>query len=220
MSTEELSGGALAPTRQHKRRLWPWAGLPLALLVAAIFALPLSRRVAAPLPVLTTVPPFELVDHEGKAFGERQLSGHAWIANFVFTRCPTICPLFSQKMARLQEQTQPLGDRLLLVSFTVDPEYDTPERLLAYAQKYRAQPRWRFLTGSYERLRAVIADGMKVHLAKGSDPDDLMSIAHGSHFVLVDSAMQVRGYYRYDDDDALERLLEDARRLARKEDQL
>ncbi|MFZ5471506.1 MAG: SCO family protein [Myxococcota bacterium] len=194
----------------------PWFWVLFVLLAGGI---PIVRAVRVelppPLPVLATVPRFQLTDQHGQTFDAQQLQGKVWVANFIFTRCPTICPLFTQQMGTIQHRGRNLGQYFHLVSFTVDPEHDTPEKLLAYAQTHRVSPRmWSFLTGSYEALKAVIVDGMKVHMQKGVDPDDLMSIGHGSHFVLVDAKMQVRGYYQFNDPGAVDKLLRDAGLLA------
>ncbi len=190
-----------------------------ALFVAVAMGVPIIRSVRTelppPRPVYATVPDFELVDQYGQRFTKKNLEGQVWVANFIFTRCPTICPVFTQKMHTIQHRGRNLGQYFHLVSFTVDPEHDTPEKLLAYAQTHRASPRmWSFVTGKREELEKVVIDGMKVHMQRGSDPDDLMSIGHGSHFVLVDAKMQVRGYYRFDDPGAIDELLRDAGLIA------
>jgi protein SCO1/2 len=139
------------------------------------------------------------------------------VANFIFTRCPTICPVFTQKMARFQKQTDEFGGQLALVSFSVDPEYDTPERLTAYAAKHGADPaRWSFLTGDYQQLKGIIVGGFKMAMGRNEeDPQDLPNIFHGSHFVLVDRTGEIRGYYNSEHDDEVERLLREAKQLVR-----
>ena len=100
---------------------------------------------------------FSLVDQTGQPFTDAALRGKVSIVSFVFTRCDTICPVISMKMARIQEKTFDLSRDIKLVSFSVDPEYDTPARLAEYADKYGADPeRWRFLTGPYKAVYALI----------------------------------------------------------------
>lgn len=216
-------------TQAHLPALWNRAHEHLAALVAKPafwgmlvvlgVGLPILRTVQTelpkPLPVLATVPEFTLTDQYGQRFDGKSLEGKVWVANFIFTRCPTICPLFTSKMGTIQHRGRGLGQYFHLVSFTVDPEHDTPSQLLAYAQSHRVSPRmWSFLTGPRDELKRVIADGMKVYLAKGTDPDDLMSIGHGSHFVLVDAQMRIRGYYQFDDPGSIDAILRDAGLLA------
>ncbi len=182
-------------------------------------AVPIIRTVRIelppPLPVLGSVPDFSLTDQYGQSFEPKKLEGQVWVANFIFTRCPTICPLFTSKMGEIQHRGRGLGQYFHLVSFTVDPENDTPEKLLAYAESHRVSPRmWSFVTGPREELKKVIVDGMKIHMQKGTDDDDLMSIGHGSHFVLVDTKRQIRGYYLFNEPGSIDRVLRDAGLLA------
>lgn len=173
----------------------------------------LRAATAKPLPVLGQVPAFELTDARGQPFGSAQLDGKVWVANFVFTRCPTICPAFTAKMGSIFKRSSQLGDEAQLVSFTVDPEFDTPEVLAEYAKNARAGARWHFLTGTREALTKVVVDGMMMPMEKGAD-GDLMSIGHGSYFVLVDRHRKIRGLYRFHDDEAVEQVLADLPRVA------
>jgi protein SCO1/2 len=161
-----------------------------------------------PLPVLGTVPTFELTSQTGKAWSSKSLDGRVWVANFVFTRCPTICPAFTAKMARIQKKT---ADEVSLVSFSVDPEFDTPAKLAEYATKYEATPRWTFLTGERPAIEAVVVKGMMQPMVKGDG--SLMSIGHGSYFVLIDGKQQIRGFYRFNDEDSVQQEVRDAAAL-------
>lgn len=165
---------------------------------------------------LGEVPAFALTRHDTSAFGRDALLGKVWIANFIFTRCPTVCPKFTAKMAQVQRRTELLGTDLQLVSFSVDPKHDTPERLAAYGEKYGADfSRWSFLTGKHEALEKTVVEGFKISM--GRDPevaDEVFSIFHGEHFVLVDRAGKIRGYYQSSDQEAVDRLVSDAMDLA------
>lgn len=191
------------------------AGLGLALAaVVAWRALAPREDPRVQLPVLSQVPPFAFVDQTGAPFGAHELEGRVWVANFIFTRCPNICPRFTAKMASVQDKSADLGG-LTLVSFTVDPEHDTPEVLAAYAQKHHADGRrWHFLRGPRPELEQVIRDGMMQPMDMG-DGVDLNTVVHGSYFALVDGQRRVRGIYRFSDADAVDALLHDARILLR-----
>lgn len=199
----------------HVSRL---AGRPLvwAVLVAAIFSWPIVRaaqaRLPPPLPVLASLPRFDLTDENGRAFGSGDLEGKVWVASFIFTRCPTICPRITARMAEVQRRTQQLAPAFHLVSFTVDPEYDTPERLRGYARSHRASPRlWSFLTGPEEAVKEAVVGGLKVSMGKergpGGGPEEIF---HGSHLVLVDARGRVRGYYDPEEPGAVDRVVRDA----------
>ena len=161
------------------------------------------------------IPAFTLTSHENKAFGVAQMKGKVWIADFVFTHCPTVCPRLTKQMADLQDKTKPLGDRVHLVTFSVDPENDTPEVLAAYAKKYGADPaRWVFLTGSLADIEGAVMSGFKIAMGKEKAKDTgLVSVFHGEKFVLVDRDAKIRGYYDADDV-GMRNLLRDTEALA------
>jgi len=208
----------VTPSPPRRPALERWFGNPL-LLAAAAVAIFLAVTVASILrtpattapPVLGTLPPFELTDQQGQPFGTTELSGHVWIANFIFTRCPTVCPLFTQRMAGIQKRTRQLGMHLRLVSFSVDPDYDTPEVLEAYAERFAANPyKWKFLTGDYERIRVTVRDGLKVAMQRAGQTGDVPDIIHGTHFVLLDQRGRIRGYYASDDPEEVDRMVRQA----------
>lgn len=141
--------------------------------------------------------------------------GKVWVAAFMFTRCPTVCPEITRRMKRVQDRAKEQALELRLVSFSVDPEHDTPEVLTRYAGEYGADLRsWTFLTGDYETIARTAEQGFKMGLSGRADPTaEHMGITHGSHLVLVDRQGVIRGYYRTKEDAELDRLLTDAKRL-------
>jgi protein SCO1/2 len=160
--------------------------------------------------VLYPLPAFTLTDQFGKPFGSKDLEGKVWIANFVFTHCPTMCEGLTQSMAKVQKRVRHMRDTVQLVSFSVDPENDTPEVLLEYAKKHDAnQLRWRFLTGELGSVKTAVVQGFKLPMEKDPPVDDaLLSITHGSKLVLVDQSLRIRGYYDTDDE-SIQRLMAD-----------
>src|SRR5690348_7472480 len=96
------------------------------------------------LPVMGQVPQFNLVAENGEPFDAASLTGHVWVANFVFTKCTGPCPTMTRRMRQIQAQSQSVR----LVSFSVDPANDTPSALAAYAKNFSPDfARWHFLTG-------------------------------------------------------------------------
>ena len=193
------------------------ANIGAAVLIAALFATALascSHR-QEPLPILGHVPAFSLRSSEGQDRSEGDLKGSIWVADFIFTHCPGICPLLSAHMSRLQHDLEkgPLRD-VRLVSFSVDPARDTPAVLREYGEHWQADPqRWWFLTGE---LYALIGKGFQLAVADRtpgaeSDAEDL--ITHSDRFVLVDRDLQIRGYYRPLEEEGLTRLVADITRL-------
>ncbi len=162
---------------------------------------------SAGLPVMWQIPPFSFRDQNGRPASEADLRGHVVIADFVFTTCTTICPLITAKMALMQRRLP--SDTLRFVSFSVDPARDTPEALKKYAAAWRpGELRWLLLQTTPAGL-ASLAQAMFVSV-KPVEKD----IAHSNLFFLVDEQGGVRGIYESDRDDAIERLVQDAKALA------
>jgi protein SCO1/2 len=168
-----------------------------------------------PPPELGSVGEFALTDQAGKAVTPATLRGKVWAAAFMFTRCPTVCPRITRRMRDLQQSAASARVALDLVSFSVDPDHDTPEVLRAYAQKYGADlTSWRFLTGDLEVVRRTSEQGFKLALdGKATPGAEHFGLFHGSHLVLVDAAGKIRGYYRTSEDEQMKQLLEDAKSL-------
>ena len=173
----------------------------------------LQVQMPPPMPVMGQVPAFKLTDQYGKPFSsDDHLKGRVWVANFIFTRCPSICPVFSKKMFQIQDHVRGLGEAFHLVTFTVDPEFDKPEVLFAYARAQKASPRmWSFLTGARPDVERIVGKGgLNQQITKEGEGDDIMSIGHGGHFVLVDQKMQIRGYYDSSEPQSVDLILRDA----------
>ena len=171
----------------------------------------LSNR---PLSSYGTVPAFNLVNQEGEPFGSDQLAGKIWIADFVFTMCPGPCPMISSRMSELQKPLEKTD--IHLVSFTVDPERDTPEALRTYAEKLHAQPkRWDFLTGARPEIYALVRDGFKLAVSEADEETGVP--VHSTRVVLVDRHGTIRGYYDALAPDAVTKLLADANHLFREQ---
>ena len=170
-----------------------------------------------PLPDLGEVPAFSLFDQTGAAFTDAAMRGHVTIVSFIFTRCDTICPVISMKMQRIQEKTFDVGDWVKLVSFSVDPKYDTPAVLAEYAKRYSALPdRWRFVTGDYDKVYSLIEGPFMTSMLREPDrPSGVPDIRHGGYFLLVDPKLHIRGIYDSNYIHRLDELIRDARFLAR-----
>ncbi len=161
-----------------------------------------------------TVPPFQLVNQNGQAFGSAQLIGKIWIADFVYTTCPGPCPMMSSRMSELQKPLQKTD--VHLVSFSVDPEKDTPQVLRGYAEKLQADPaRWDFLTGPKSAIYKLSHDGFKLAVSDGSQEQGIP--VHSTRMVLVDRHGQIRGYYEATEPEAITKLLADTNHLLREQ---
>jgi len=188
------------------------------LLAAALGFAALGRGPHAtehPLPILGRVADFALVDQASAPVSRTVLDGAPWVASFVFTRCPLVCPRLSDRMRTLQALAKGQATSLRLVTFSVDPEHDAPDVLQSYAEAYGAdRARWRFLTGSEAQVEAV-ARSFSVALDGEADPSKAdFGIMHSGHLVLVDGRGRIRGYYPSGEDGVERRILADVERLA------
>ena len=163
-------------------------------------------RKAEPLPVFGEVAPFTLTAQTGQPFESSSLKGHLWVADFIYTTCRGPCPRMSTLMSQLNRGTAGQPD-LMLVTFTVDPEHDTPEVLADYAKRYNADAaRWHFLTGAREDLHKISRDSFKVGNVDGS-------LNHSTRLVLVDRQGRIRRYYGIEEGSPVGRILEDIQTL-------
>src|SRR5207245_10705612 len=159
-----------------------------------------------------TVPSFQFVNQNGQSFGSAQLAGRIWIADFIYTTCPGPCPMISTRMSELQKPLEKTD--VHLVSFSVDPEKDTPQVLRGYADKLQAEPqRWDFLTGPKSAIYKLSHDGFKLAVSDGSDAQGIP--VHSTRMVLVDRHGEIRGFYEATAADAVTKLLADTNHLLR-----
>lgn len=153
-----------------------------------------------PLPQLGELPTFQLTDQSGKSFGSEQLRGQVWVANFIFTSCAGVCPLLTRKMGEVQDFLVKRGvDGVKLISISVDPVTDTPERLASYAESFQADSeRWHFLTGSEPAVQDLVVKGFRISMGKMA-AETGFEVVHGERFVLVDGLGRIRSYYQSDE---------------------
>lgn len=170
----------------------------------------LSRGEEEPaLDVLADVPAFSLTDQNNETVTLETLKGKPWVADFVFTRCGGPCPQMTAKMAALQET---LPKEMRFVSFSVDPEHDTPAVLKEYAKIFGAdESRWHFLTGEKSAIFAQ-ARGMLLTAIPATENN---AIIHDERFLLIDAQGRLRGAYHSKRDEEMKQLASDAKRVAR-----
>src|SRR5437667_7468220 len=161
-----------------------------------------------------TVPEFVLLNQDGKNFGSAELRGKIWIADFIYTTCPGPCPMISSRMSELQKPLE--KTEVHLVSFSVDPEKDTPAILRSYAERLQAEPgRWDFLTGPKSAIYKLSHDGFKLAVSDGSDAQGIP--VHSTRMVLVDRHGAIRGYYDATEPEAVTKLVADTNHLLREQ---
>ena len=153
---------------------------------------------------------FTLTNQDGRTIDESIFDGRYTVLDFVFTNCPFACPGMTAQMALVQEKTD-----APLVSITVDPDNDTPQRLRAFAENYAADlDRWTFLTGDEGTIRGVL-DGLGLGIR--DDPSQtieldgggsMANIAHPTRLILIGPDRSVRGMFSYTSQREIDLLIE------------
>lgn len=165
--------------------------------------------------VFRTIPPFRLLDQDSAVVTEIALKDKIHVADFFFTRCGSICPKLSSQLSRVQEVFGQQPD-VHLVSYSVDPEHDTPAVLRRYAREYDARPgRWTFVTGPQNAIYRLALKGYFLPVQQDEDengnPDE--TFTHSEKLVLVDKEGVIRGYYDGTDKKDVDRLILEIRVL-------
>jgi cytochrome oxidase Cu insertion factor (SCO1/SenC/PrrC family) len=146
----------------------------------------------APIPL----PDFTLTERNGKQVSLADLKGKVWVASFVFTRCTGPCPKVSAAVARLQSELAPTRPDLRFVTFSVDPDHDTPAVLAKYAERFGAKPGvWLFLTGKEGEVHKLLNEGFLVHAARNQNGKPGDEFTHSTKLVVVDKVGRVRGLF-------------------------
>ena len=165
--------------------------------------------------IYNRIPPFSLIDQDGKTVNQSVVKDKIYVASFFFTRCGTVCPQISSQLTRVQDifRTNP---GIAFLSHSVDPEHDRPAQLKAYAQKYEAIPgKWYFLTGSKADIYNLAMRGYYLPVVdagvKDGTPDE--TFIHSEKLVLVDREGIARGFYDGTDKTDVDRLVLEIRVL-------
>ena len=185
-------------------------------LAASSLAARARRRAGAPaatqeraldqrLPILAESPSFAFTNVDGSTVDPAALRGRVWIADFIFTRCTITCPMTTAKMSVLRRSIR--SDGVRFVSFSIDPEFDSPDVLRAYARRWKGDARWLLLSGPTAQVTAF-AQAMNMPFRRTAMPNE--PIMHSSLFFLFDQRGRLRGQYASLDDAAVRRLVADA----------
>ena len=166
----------------------PWVYIIAFVIIIALIAVMQPDGAEEQLPIIGKIPAFDLVDQNSKQFTLKNLEGNVWLADFIFTTCSGPCPIMTERMGMVQHDLLET-EKLKFVSFTVNPDYDTPEVLKKYAQRFDADVgSWSFVTGKYEQIQELIVEGFKM-----GDVEEI--VFHSTRFALVDHEGNLRGYY-------------------------
>jgi protein SCO1/2 len=195
-----------------RRYIWVVAFVVGALTFTALRCSGRLRHVPDPPEVMFALPTnYALVDQEGRPFDPETLHGKVWVAGFVFTTCPSSCPVVTKAMHDLRERFDRYGVEVEMVSFTVDPAHDTPAVLRQYmADQALPSEHWRFVTGEPEAVFRLVRQGFKLGVGeREADATGVAyDIAHSTKLALVDGDGGVRGFYGIDDEYGTDEIFE------------
>ena len=165
------------------------------------------------LPNYGKLPSFQFTERSGQALSDADLKRKVWIGSFIFTSCGGQCPLIVAELKKIQKALR-FKDNFRLISFTLDPTRDTPNRLSEYAQGVAADPyKWLFLTGENIEIQKLVQSGFQLASVGAEKMDG--DIVHSSMLVLMDGGGRIRGYYDSTDADRMKTLMKDAKGLIR-----
>jgi protein SCO1/2 len=161
--------------------------------------------------VYHVIPNFNFTDQDSTAVTNETFKGKIYVADFFFTSCRTICPIMKTQMLRVYDSIQHYPD-VLLLSHTIDPEYDTVALLHDFAKRLDVKSdKWHFVTGVKDSIYHVAQTGyFATAMEDKSEPDGFI---HSGAFLLIDKERRIRGKYDGTKDEDVNRLLADIGRL-------
>lgn len=159
-----------------------------------------------------TVPEFIYLTQDSTYLKSKDITDKIWVAKFFFTHCPTICPPMTSAMKEVNNELSDASDEVVFLSFSIDPDRDTPGRLQTYIERHEIKAdNWYFLTGDESETHQLGVDGFRIHAeANDASPG---GFAHSPNFVLVDENQNIRGVYDGLDKKERDRLVSDVRKL-------
>lgn len=157
------------------------------------------------------IDPFQYTDQGGSSFSLDNLKNKVWVADFIFTNCTSVCPMLTANMVGLQKELKAAGAKAEIVSFSVDPEKDSPNALKKYIGKFNGDfTNWHALTGyKFEEMQKFARHSFKSIVQKDTTSDQVI---HATSFFLVDQSGTIVA--RYDGLDNLnDKIIKDVKAL-------
>ncbi|MFI1771854.1 SCO family protein [Thalassobellus citreus] len=141
------------------------------------------------------VPAFSFTNQDGKIITNKDYEGKVYVVEFFFTTCPTICPRMNANLIQVQNAFKDF-DNFGVASFTINPDYDTPEILKAYADTYGVtNPNWNLMSGDKDAIYKLSNTGFNIYVGEGDESAG--GFEHSGNFALIDK----NGFIRSRKDD-------------------
>lgn len=172
-----------------------------------------QREVVGTDTVYHTIAPFSFIDQDSAIITNETFRDKIYVADFFFTTCRTICPIMKTQMLRVYEATSEMPD-VLLLSHTIDPEYDTVALLHDFADRLGVESkRWHFVTGVKDSIYKIAQTSyFATAMEDKTEPDGFI---HSGAFLLIDKKQRIRGKYDGTRDEDVNQLIVDIKRLQR-----
>lgn len=163
--------------------------------------------------VYHTIAPFRFVDQDSATITNSNFTGKIYVTDFFFTSCRTICPIMKLQMLRVYEATADMPD-VLILSHTIDPEWDTVALLHDFAQRLGVESRrWHFVTGVKDSIYKIAQTSYyATAMEDRTEPDGFI---HSGAFLLIDRKGRIRGKYDGTNEADVNRLVSDIKKLRR-----
>lgn len=167
--------------------------------------------------VYQTIPPFKFINQYGDSITNKSLDGDIYVADFFFTSCPSICPVMQRNMLNVYQAFKTVND-FKIISFSIDPKYDSVRVLKKYADKLGvAGKTWYFLQGKKDDTYKLA--GNFLMSAPTEDKNVPGGHTHDGYFVLIDKQKRIRGTYMGTDPEQVTRMIADIKILRAEPDQ-
>ncbi|PWH85105.1 SCO family protein [Brumimicrobium oceani] len=158
------------------------------------------------------VPKWEYLTQDSTVLSSQDIDNKVWIVDFFFSYCPTICPPMTKAMRGISDSLSDYSEDFNILSFSIDPDRDTPARLRLYRKRHEVtSENWFFLTGDEEETHTLGIEGFQIHA--NADEQAPGGFAHSSNFVLIDKNQHIRGVYDGLEPESREQLIIDAKKL-------
>ncbi len=171
---------------------YSYVGIAFIILIFGIYAIPkIINKIKTPALVkIGGVPSFEFTNQDGEQISNSFYEDKVWVVEFFFTTCPTICPKMNANMVKIQNEYYGNFD-FGIASFSINPKYDTPEILKAYAKSNGATLKnWQFLTGNQEVIYELANTGFTLFAGENSEAEG--GFEHSGMFALIDKEGNIR----------------------------
>jgi protein SCO1/2 len=195
----------------------------LLLLFILSLSLSCSKVDSAPLPILGnketledgtikyhTITSFSFIDQDSLPFTEKTVENKIYVVDFFFISCPSICPMVSRQMLRVYDQYLK-EDKLMFVSYSIDPKRDTVERLAKYARNLGVNTeKWKFVTGKKESIFDIAKDYFSIAIENEEAPG---GFDHSGRLILVDDKNHIRSFCDGTDPLSVDGFIQDIQKL-------